>query len=588
MGLREYQRKRDFRKTSEPRGRLQRTGKKLSYLIQKHAASHLHYDFRLESDGVLLSWAVPKGPSLSPSQKRLAVHVEDHPIEYGTFEGTIPEGEYGGGTVMLWDRGTWEPIDDPKVGMKIGRLEFTIHGEKLHGRWMLVRRGGKNSGNTERNWFLFKIDDEYADKRKDITKTEPLSVATGRDLKEIAANGKVWKSNRSNHVSTRNADPTSSKAKVASHSKPKASSSFGKRKKSDQSSTVSNTLTEMLANAVAPKGKMPVRQEVQLAKLAKDAPDGEEWLHEVKFDGYRMLCRIANAKARFISRNGHDWTKRFPELATAAADFPVEEAMFDGEVVAVDESGLSHFQKLQNVFQTGQTEKLLYYVFDLLYLNGHNLKDLPLEKRKSIIETLFKSRVPAAIRYSEHLDGSGEMIFKEACRQHWEGIISKRRGSSYRPGRGLDWIKVKCSERAEFVIGGYTAPGGSREHFGALLLGYHDSTGKLIHAGRVGTGFNEMTLKSLHAKLRRLDRATSPFEHFPEKRAEAKGVQWVKPELVAEINFSNWTEDGLLRHPVFQGLREDKKARDVIHDIPISIAEIRQLEKKPPKRGAKR
>lgn len=588
MGLREYQRKRDFRKTPEPRGRLQRKGKRLSYLIQKHDASHLHYDFRLEHDGVLLSWAVPKGPSLNPSQKRLAVHVEDHPIEYGKFEGTIPEGEYGGGTVMLWDRGTWEPINDPKTGIKSGRLEFTIHGEKLQGRWMLVRRGGKSSGNNERNWFLFKIDDDFADTRKDITKTEPLSVATGRNLDEIAANGKVWKSNRSNDVETAVSNRRSARTKVATRSKSKASSSPDKKAKSSQSTSVHKTISKMLEEANVPKGRMPVRQDVELAKLAKEAPDGKEWLHEVKFDGYRMLCRVADAKARFISRNGHDWTKRFPELAKAAAELPVEEAMFDGEVVAVDEKGLSHFQMLQNVFQSGHTDKLLYYVFDLLYLNGHNLKDLPLERRKSVIETLFKNRISPLIRYSEHLKGSGESIFKEACRQHWEGIVSKRRSSSYRTGRGLDWIKVKCSERAEFVIGGYTAPGGSREHFGALLLGYFDSEGRLIHAGRVGTGFSEMTLKELHATLRPLDRVTSPFEHFPTKRAEALGVQWVDPKLVVEISFSNWTEDGLLRHPVFQGLREDKKARDVIHDVPISAAELQQLEKKSPKQGAKR
>jgi len=582
MGLREYRQKRDFGKTREPRGRLGHTGRKLSYLIQKHDASHLHYDFRLEYDGVLLSWAVPKGPSLNPSQKRLAVHVEDHPIEYGSFEGTIPKGEYGGGTVMLWDRGTWEPIDDPKSGMKSGRLEFIIYGEKLHGRWMLVRRGGKSSGAAERNWFLFKIDDEYADRRKDITKTEPLSIASGRDIDQIAANEKTWKSSRSNNTVSK-AKKRKTNQTITSGQPPRTANAS---RTIDRKSGLDQRLLRMLKDSNAVKSRMPLRQDVELAKLAKTAPQGDEWFHEVKFDGYRMLCRIAGSKATFISRNGHDWTKRFPELAVAAAQLPVEQAMFDGEVVAVDDEGLSHFQTLQNVFQTGDTEKLLYYVFDLLYLNGYNVQNLPIEDRKSLIEQICRKNAPSSIKYSKHLQGSGEKIFKTACRHRWEGIVSKRRGSLYRPGRGLDWIKVKCSERAEFVIGGYTIPSGSREHFGALLLGYHDADGKLIHAGRVGTGFNEKTLKDLHARLRCLKRVTSPFVNFPVKHSDSTGVRWVKPLLVAEISFSNWTKDGLLRHPAFQGLREDKKAIDVVHELPFSTLEIQRVSKRHPRPGA--
>ena len=440
----------------------------LAFVVQKHDASHLHYDFRLEHNGVLKSWAVPKGPDLDPANKRLAMQVEDHPLEYGGFEGVIPPGEYGGGTVMLWDQGVWEPLGDPAKGFKEGHLKFVLRGEKLQGAWMLVRKGGRKAGEGERHWFLFKERDKFARPGKSITEEKPLSVSTGRDLDEIAAQSdRVWRPG--GEVKQNNREATRAPAKRATarrtlvKAKPKPSSR--KANKAGGSS-----LLELLEDPGVRRGKLPLAQKVELATLVDEAPPGETWIHEIKFDGYRMLCRIENCKARFISRNGHDWTAKFPELAEAASRIAVKKAMLDGEVVALERDGTTSFQALQNVFQTGRTGELIYYVFDILHIDGHDVTGVPLEVRKDILK-LAISGADESIRFSDSIQGSGQEIIEEACRLHLEGIVSKRRSAPYHAGRGVDWLKVKCTKGEEFVIGGFTRPAGSRADLRRIAAG---------------------------------------------------------------------------------------------------------------------
>ncbi len=594
MSLDEYRRKRDFRKTSEPSGeRTARSNSKLTFLVQKHDASHLHYDFRLELNGVLKSWAVPKGPDLDPANKRLAMQVEDHPLEYGGFEGTIPKGEYGGGTVMLWDKGVWEPIGDPAKGLSEGHLKFILHGEKLQGAWMLVRKGGRRAEEGERRWFLFKERDEFAQPGESITEEMPLSVTTGRDLQEIAAQSdRVW--GPGGEVPQTGRKTTTKPAKAVttkrrkSVTKPPTDSEATKRRKPGKATAKANgdgkphvshsSLQKLLEHPGVRRARLPKSQLVELATLVDAAPTGDNWLHEIKFDGYRMVCRVENGKARFISRNGHDWTERLPELAQAAGRLAVEQAMVDGEVVSLKSDGTTSFQSLQNVFNEGRTSELVYYAFDILHLDGCDVTGVPLEVRKDILKLVVTETAHEAIRFSDHLHGTGQEIIDQACHLHLEGIVSKRRDALYRPGRGLDWLKVKCSQRAEYVVGGFTKPSGHRSHFGALLLGYHDHGKKLVYAGRVGTGFNAATLTALHQKLSKLERTRSPYSNLAGTTGQARDVTWVKPVLVAEIEFSNWTDEGLLRHPSFQGLREDKPANMVIHDEPLPVSEVKARE----------
>jgi bifunctional non-homologous end joining protein LigD len=586
MGLHEYRQKRDFQKTSEPPGKRKvKTDGKGAFVIQKHAASHLHYDFRLELNGVLKSWAVPKGPDLDPANKRLAMQVEDHPLEYGGFEGIIPQGEYGGGTVMLWDKGEWEPIGDPAKGFREGHLKFILHGEKLNGAWMLVRKGGRNAEEGERHWFLFKERDKFARKGRSIVEELPLSVTTGRDLDEITAQSDcTWERSGEMRQDTRESGRKSAVAMKSVRRKPKRRSASNRvttgrditastKVKGRNTAPADGTLEQLLKHPDVRRGKLPQTQTVELATLVDAAPAGDDWLHEIKFDGYRMLCRVQNGKARFISRNGHDWTRKFPELAQAAGRLAVKQVMLDGEVVAFQSDGTTSFQALQNAFQSHQTGKLIYYVFDILHLDRQDVTRVPLEARRDILK-LAVSGAHQSIRYSDSIQGSGEDIIDKACRLHLEGIVSKRRNSTYRPGRGLDWLKAKCSKREEFVVGGFTKPSGSRSHFGALLLGYYGRSKKLIYAGRVGTGFNEKTLATVHQKLAKLVQSRSSFASLSGSTGEARDVTWVKPALVAEIQFSNWTDEGLVRHPSFQGLREDKLASKVTHDEPLSLAEV--------------
>lgn len=554
MGLTEYHRKRDFGKTAEPRGREHRSGPSLSFVVQKHAASHLHYDFRLELDGVLKSWAVPKGPSLDPSIKRLAVHVEDHPLEYGGFEGIIPRGEYGGGTVMVWDTGTWDPLDDARRGYAKGHLKFRLHGEKLHGGWHLVRSRRADEGEKEQ-WLLFKDDDAEArpESAGIITEREPHSAQTGRSIEQIAEEADAtWSSNR---------PPKDAKqaARASSSSTPKQAAPARKPARAAAEASPAPALPG------ARKAPMPRDLLPELATLVDAAPAGDDWLHEIKFDGYRLLPFIERGKARFLTRKANDWTDRFPGLAPVFAGLPARQAILDGELVIVAPNGTTSFQLLQNVLNNGRQDELVFYAFDLLYLDGKDLRSVPLVRRKEALRELL-SGLPAdgTLRYSDHVIGNGHLFHQQACRMGLEGIIAKRADSRYVSRRAKDWVKVKCQKRQEFVIGGWTDPRGSRSFFGSLHLGYYRD-GKLIHAGKVGTGFDEEALRELFGKMKKLSRGTSPFADFGQRRTP-RDVHWVEPRLVGEVAFTEWTDEGILRHPAFQGLREDKDAREVVRE----------------------
>jgi len=547
MGLREYRRKRDFTRTPEPagsesRGRKQ---KKLGYLIQMHAARRLHYDFRLELDGVLKSWAVPKGPSLDPQAKRLAVHVEDHPIEYGEFEGVIPAGEYGGGTVMLWDQGWWEPIGDAATAYAKGHLKFTLHGEKLHGAWALVRMKSRREGDKGDNWLLIKEQDKDALPGSDdaIVVQQTLSASTGRDMAAIAKQAdRVWSSKRG--------EITQEKSKTAK--------AGGKKAKS------SGPVLDPSRIAGAKRVKAMPRLAPQLATAAEVAPRGDEWLHEIKFDGYRMLAYLRHGKVELRSRKDLDWTEKFPELAEALSRLPVDEAVLDGEVVHYTEKGVTSFSGLQNALAERDAANLVYMAFDLLFFDGWDLTGAGLEDRKAALHAFLEADPLPTIRYSDHQLGAGPDFFAAACKVELEGIVSKRRDARHQPGRGSAWVKVKCGKREDLVIVGFTDPAGTRAGFGALLMGYHTRDGDLIYAGRVGTGYADKLLDALRRQLSALEQRKATVK-LP-AGLSARGTHWVKPELVAEVAFSGWTADGILRQSSFVGVREDKSPDEVVLD----------------------
>jgi len=561
MALEKYRQKRNFRVTPEPAGKLKRRKtQELVFVVQKHAARRLHYDFRLELNGVLLSWAVPKGPSFDPNDKRLAMHVEDHPLEYGDFEGVIPPKQYGAGTVMVWDRGTWTPKTDPAEAYAKGRMKFELDGEKLHGGWNLVKsHGGKYGG--ENSWLLFKEADEFARLGPDalVTEDKPDSVLSGRNMDEIAAEAdRVWHSNKS----------VAANVKSGAVAKPKAT-------------------IKLDAVKGARKAPFPREFDVQLATLVKSPPSGASWVHEIKYDGYRMLCLIEHHQARLVSRNAKDWTANFPSLARILSRLPVDNACLDGEVVVVDAKGRTSFQALQNAIAPteGSAQPLTYFAFDLLYLNGFDLRALKLAERKEILHKLLSS-APPAVKYSDHFAALGADFLKNVCQLGLEGMVSKRSDLSYQAGRGTAWQKVKCLQRQEMVIGGYTDPEGSRHGFGALLLGVYEPDGRLAYAGKVGTGFNEASLTSLSGRLAGLTQKQSPF-YNPPTGAEGRRARWVKPTLVAEVEFTEWTDDGTLRHPSFQGLRSDKPATEVVRERPVNPSHASVPDPAPPPAAAR-
>jgi bifunctional non-homologous end joining protein LigD len=553
-----YRAKRDFTITPEP-GPEAGPASGNSFVIQKHDASRLHYDFRIELDGVMKSWAVAKGPSLVPGDKRLAVQTEDHPIAYNTFEGIIPKGQYGGGTVMVWDRGTWEPGFDAHKGFAKGHIEVVLHGEKLNGLFHLIRLRRKPREKTD-SWLLIKSDDEFArgEGDPDILEEADRSVVSGRDLAEIAADkDRVWQSNRS--------DSANSTEAVAEETKPVAVKPARKSGAKAKAAPAATAKAGKSGKAVALPDFVPPA----LATLVSQARNGAEWVHEIKFDGYRLQARLDNGEVKLLTRSGLDWTHRFPAIAQAVAGLPSTTALLDGEAVVEDDTGVSSFSALQQDLggRGGKavSGKALFYGFDLLHLDGRDLMPLPLMERKAALAGLLKDAPHERLRVSEHIASDGDAMARHACRLGLEGIICKRADAPYRSGRGDAWLKVKCTERAEFVIAGYVPSTVAAKGVGSLVLGYYDGE-RLIHAGRVGTGFTEAVSRDVWKALEALKEKASPFADKLSADAR-RGVVWARPELVAEIEYRGWTHDGSLRHASFKGLREDKDAKDVVREV---------------------
>jgi len=518
--LQVYKAKRDFARTPEPQHREAPAtpGQQTWYfVVQKHWASSLHYDFRLQLDGVMKSWAVPKGPSLDPTVKRMAVQVEDHPITYATFEGTIPARQYGAGKVIVWDAGTWTPLNDPLQAYRDGNLKFELQGHKLCGKWVLVRMKGK--GEKQTPWLLIKETDAWARASADYSVIDE--------------------------------SPDSVKALVAPHARV----------------AVPTPAVAMASMGLA--AALPDELSPQLATLATRPPaQPEDWLFEIKFDGYRMLVRVEHGKARLFTRNGHDWTSKLRPMQKAIDGLKWPPGWFDGEIVVPNNDGIPDFDALQQSFLTGDTDDVVLYLFDLPYFDGHDLRDLPLEQRRAVLKELLLSAPSDRVRFSEAFDAAPHGIIASACKLGLEGIIAKRRSSRYQSSRSVDWIKLKCGLRQEFVIGGYTDPQGTRAGFGALLLGVHDAKGALQYAGNVGSGFSQRNLAELKKALVAQARSTSPFAG----QAEIEGKpRWVAPTLVAEVSFGAWTRAAHIRHAVFRGLRTDQDASAIIREKVLRV-----------------
>jgi bifunctional non-homologous end joining protein LigD len=529
-----YQAKRDFSVTSEPKAkRAKSQGDR--FVVQKHNARRLHYDLRLELDGVLKSWAVTRGPSLVPGEKRLSVHTEDHPLQYIDFEGVIPAGQYGGGTMIVWDQGRWIPEGDPHADYARGRLTFTLEGERLKGKWHLVRTRGK-PGEKNEQWLLLKSDDEAArtSEDPDILEEETTSLKSGRTSEELASQGEI----RVDHAARE-------KVVEARASKPRRPTKV----------------------AGAKKGILPAFVEPALAQLVESAPKGGNWLHEIKLDGYRMQARIDGGQVQLLTRKGLDWTAKFKPVANALKALKIPSALLDGEIVVEDEAGISSFSALQQELK-GKGERFVYYVFDLLYLDGEDLRKATLADRKAALRLLFDDLPQGgAIRFSDHLEEDGATLVRHACRMGLEGIISKRADQPYRSGRGDDWVKSKCTLRQELVIAGYLPSSASKKAVGSLVMGVYEA-GKLIPVGRVGTGFTAEVAGALYKTLTSIEIKASPFAgKLP--TAASRGVKWVRPELVAEVEFRGWTHDGMVRQGSFQGLREDKDPREVVREAAV-------------------
>jgi len=534
-----YRRKRDFERTPEPRATAAKRTKQRSFVIQKHAASRLHYDFRLEFDGVLWSWAVPKGPSFDPAEKRMAVHVEDHPVSYGSFEGTIPPKQYGAGHVIVWDRGTWEPVGDARQGMADGKLVFRLHGEKLAGLWELVRI--RKPGDRQDPWLLFKKKDEWA---------KPLSA-----------------------YDVVTALPDSVIAKplglLAEREDPAGHAAAGRPR------DAAPVTYDALQGAV--KAPLPASVSPQLATLSKTVPTGSDWLCEIKFDGYRVMCRIDKGEVRLITRGGHDWSERMTSLVAQIEAMGVGSGWLDGEIVVMNAAGVPDFNALQNAFDASRTEQIICYLFDAPFFEGYDLRKVPLQDRRRLLRQLIEHKGSDRVRFSEDFPGDVASVLDNVCRLQLEGVIAKRRDAPYVSRRTETWLKLKCGQRQEFVVGGFVDRSGATAEVGSLLLGVYDK-GKLVFAGNVGTGWDGKTGRELHAKLTRIEIDQPPFEVGDptgrgrwSRRTAAATERWVRPELVAEIAFAEWTPDGHVRHASFQGLRADKAARDVTRERPAAI-----------------
>ena len=556
-----YKAKRNFAITPEPAEGGEEGKEALSFVIQKHWASRLHYDFRLELDGTMKSWAVPKGPSYDTHDKRMAVHVEDHPISYNDFEGVIPEKQYGAGKVIIWDKGTWHPVGDPHQGYRDGNLKFELRGHKLRGRWVLVRM--KRSGEKQEPWLLIKEKDDYVrpadefsvvDEMPDSVKA--LGMPTAEHLTPEAEQAEA----------TALAHQGKAPAKKAAARKGAATKTAATKAAATKAAAKKTTRTEA---APAPAGgnervALPETFSPELATLV-DAPpsDPEDWLFEIKFDGYRLLARVDGKNVALVTRNGNDWTHKLEPLRAAIEKMGLPNGWYDGEIVVHDESGRPNFGLLQLAFDGTRTSNIVYFIFDAPYLDGYDLRGVPLQQRRELLKTVMDRAATDMVRYSGELEAPPAEMVAAACRMGLEGIIGKRRDSPYVSRRSPDWIKLKCAQRQEFVIGGYTDPQGSREGLGSLLLGYYGEDGKLHYAGNVGAGFNGATLRDITARLEKLATDKSPFA--PTK-AIAKKAHWVKPTLVAEVTFGEWTSAGSIRHSVFQGLRADKKATGVTRE----------------------
>ncbi|HEY0133812.1 MAG TPA: DNA ligase D [Nannocystis sp.] len=680
MSLDRYNEKRDFKKTPEPAGSVVKNKGALRFVIQKHAATRLHYDFRLELGGVLLSWAVPKGPSLNPADKRLAVHVEDHPLEYATFEGSIPHGEYGGGSVVVWDRGHWFPEGDPENDYKRGNLKFRLDGEKCQGSFALVRMHGPRSDDGK-NWLLLKHADEHASEDGELlVRDKPESVQTGRTVEEVAAApDKAWHSNRGGQkggekvlsaaeskslaikpkatkkpaVAAEELDPeevarrrlglapraaartakpakktaakkvtrtaakkatakkvtkaatakkatakkvtkatttkkaaakkvtkatTTKKAAAKKTAAKKVAKATGKASAKKAAKRISRAAEEPAppVRATPPRGRLgeshlPEKIAPELATLVEAVPPGPEWLHEVKYDGYRLVARIDGDHVALLTRGGEDWSAKFPWLVAALKTrVDVAQAILDGELVHLGSDGVTRFGELQKALSEDRHESLVYFVFDVLHLQGLDLRDLPLDQRKQALADLLPpEKKSGRVRLSEHIVGQGEPLITRACKIGLEGVISKRRDAPYKSGRHRDWLKIKCGKRQEVVVGGFTPARSGNRDIGSLLLGLYDEAGNFIYCGKVGSGFDFSGATKLRARLDKLVTRQSPFSKMPPGFSRNT---FVRPEIVVEVSFTDWTEDGRMRHPVFEGVREDKPAKTIRRETSMPVA----------------
>jgi bifunctional non-homologous end joining protein LigD len=534
--LKLYKAKRNFSVTSEPEEGGAASTDALTFVIQKHWATRLHYDFRLELDGTMKSWAVPKGPSYDTHDRRMAIHVEDHPISYSDFEGTIPPHQYGAGKVIIWDKGTWEPLGDARAGFAKGEVKFEIHGHKMHGRWVLVRMRGK-PGEKQEAWLLIKENDEYARAAADFSVVDEFPDSV-KDLPMPAGPGE--KAEASAKVAKLKAQKTAAAPKPAR--------------------TRRGAMPEGAVKADLPEKLAP-----ELATLV-DAPPArpEEWIYEIKFDGYRMLARVEGKDIRLVTRNGNDWTDKLLPLQQELRRMKLPDGWYDGEIVVHDEQGRPNFNLLQQAFDGSDSAQIVYFLFDIPYYKGHDLREVRLDARRPLLQDVLEKKPSDIVRFSAEFGTDPSELVVAACQVGLEGVIGKRRDSRYATRRSPDWIKLKCGQRQEFVVGGYTDPKGARTGIGALLLGYHDEDGVLRYAGNVGSGFNGASLRHLREVLEEItvDKNPFPARAVPGGRSN----HWVKPELVVEVSFSEWTAGDAVRHAVFQGLRKDKPARNVVRE----------------------